>query len=127
MNAEVARELKTLPQDRVDPVAVECVTQLADFLNLQEKLLRQSGEECREMATLFATIHAEGEAFDWDSPRGTKYERLEAALFAKMKQTAANEGAIDKRRLAELATRAKAASTALAQKYGRAFPDLLGN
>jgi hypothetical protein len=127
VNAEAAKELESLPRDRVDPVAVECVTELADYLAPQGKLLRQSGEVCAEMAALFAMIHAEGDAFDGDSPKGKEYERREADLSARMKQTAANEGAVQKRRFAELATKAKAAATALAKKHGRRFPDLLGN
>jgi hypothetical protein len=127
VNAEAVKELESLPRDRVDPVAVECVTELADYLAPQGKLLRQSGEECAEMAALFAMIHAEGDAFDGDSPKSKEYERREADLSARMKQAVANEGPVQKRRLAELATKAKAAAAALAKKHGRQFSDLLGN
>lgn len=127
VNAEAVKELESLPQGRVDPVAVGCVTELADFLTLQGHLLRQTGEECAEMAALFAIIHAEGEAFDWNSPKGKEYERREADLTARMKQTAVKEGAIEKRRLVELATKVQEGATALATKHGRQFPDLLGN
>lgn len=127
VNAEAVKELGLLPRDRVDPVAVACVTELADFLTLQGSNLRQSSEECAEMAALFAMIHAEGDAFDWNSPKGKEHERREDDLTARMKQRVANEGAVEKRRHAELATKAKAAGAALAKKHGRQFPDLLGN
>jgi hypothetical protein len=127
VNAGAVKELESLPRDRVDPVAVESVTALADYLAPQGKLLRQSGEECVEMAALFAMIHAEGDAFDGDSPKGREYERRESDLSARMKQTVANEGAVQQRRFADLATKARAAATALAKKHGRRFPDLLGN
>jgi hypothetical protein len=127
VNTEVAGELKSLPRDRADPLAVECVTELANFLTLQADLLRQTGEECGEYAALYATIHAEGEHFDWISHKGAEYQSREAGLIARMKQTAATEGAADKRRLAELSTKAKNAASTLARKHGRDFPDLLGH
>src|SRR5262249_58406030 len=61
MNAEAVRELKSLLPDRVDPAAVECVAELADFLAFQADLLRRSGEDCRDMAALLAMIRAEGD------------------------------------------------------------------
>ena len=127
VNAEAVKELESLPRERVDPLAVECVTDLANFLTLQGNLLRQSGKECAEMATLFASIDAEGDAFNWDSPKGKEYERREADLTDRMKQTLANEGAVQKRQLDELATKAKEAAASLTKKHGRQFPDLLGN
>lgn len=127
MNAEGVNELESLPRDRIDPVAVECVTELVLFLTLQGSLLRRSSEECAEMAALFAKIHAEGDAFDWGSPKGKEYDRQEAELTARRKQTVANEGSAEKRQLAELATKAKSAANALKKKHGRQFPDLLSN
>jgi hypothetical protein len=127
VNTEVAGELKSLPRDRVDPLALECVTELAEFLTLQADLLRQTGEGCGEYAALYATIHAEGEDFDCNSRKGAEYQSREAGLIAKMKQTEATEGAADKRRLAELSTKTKNAASALAKKHGRDFPDLLGH
>ena len=38
-NAEGVEELKTLPRERVDRIAVECVAELAEFLDLQKKLI----------------------------------------------------------------------------------------
>ena len=43
-----------------------------------------------------------------------------------MKKTLDNEGAVQKRRFAELTAKAEAAATALAKRHGRRFPDLLG-
>jgi hypothetical protein len=126
MNTDAVEEIGSLPQDRVDRLAVACVTELADFLTFQATLLRQSSEECAEMAALFAIIHAEGDAFDRDGPKGKEYDRREADLTAKMKKTVGSEGAAQKRRFAELATKAEAAATTLAKKHGRQFPDLLG-
>jgi hypothetical protein len=127
VNTEAVKELKSLPTDRADPAAVECVTELADFLTLQADLFRKSGDQCGEMAVLLATIHAEGDAFDWNSAKGKQYESQEADLNSKMKRTAENEGAVEKRRLSELAAKAKTLGNALAKKHGRDFPDLLGN
>lgn len=127
VNTEGVQELKSLPAGRVDPVAVGCVTELADFLALQADLLRKTGGECGAMVALFATIHAEGDAFDWNSAKGNEYDGREADLTAKMKQTVANEGAVEKRRLGELTTKAKALGADLAKRHGRDFPDLLGN
>ena len=126
-NTEGVKELKSLPAERVDPVAAGCVGDLADFLALQADLLQKTGGECGEMAALFAEIHAAGDAFDWDGPRGKESARREADLTARMKQTVANEGAAEKRRLGELAAKAKTVGAALARKQGRDFPDLLGN
>jgi hypothetical protein len=126
-NAEGVKELEAIPQDRVDSLAVECVSELAGFLTLQGNLVRQIGEECAEMAALFARIQAEGDAFDWDSPKGKEHQRRESDLTARMKRTAANESAAEKRRFEELAKKVRAAATSLAKKYGRQFPDLLGN
>ena len=109
VNAESVRELRSLPAGRVDPVAVECVAELANFLALQEDLYRKSAEQCGEMAALFAAILAEGDAFDWSSPEGKQYERQEAELTARMKHVVANEGAVEKRRLPELAEKARSA------------------
>ena len=36
---EGVEELKTLPRERVDRIAVECVAELAEFLDLQKKLI----------------------------------------------------------------------------------------
>ena len=127
VKADAVKQLETLCPDKVDPIAVECVTELADFLTLQAKLLQQSAEDFAEMAALFAMIHAEGDKFEWDSPKGKEYQRREADVTSRMKQTAANEGAAEKRRLAELTIKTKNAATALAKKYSRDFPDLLGN
>jgi hypothetical protein len=127
VNTEGAKELKSLPTERADPVAVERVNELADLLLVQADLMRKTGDECREMADLFAATLAEGDAFDPESPKGKEYDRREAALNAKMKQTVANEGAAEKQKLRELTTKAKATAATLAKKHGRAFPDLLGN
>jgi hypothetical protein len=126
VNTEAVRELGSLPRERVDPDAVACVTELADFLTFQVTLLKHSSEDCAAMAALFSAIHAEGDAFDWDGPKGKEYDRQEADLNAKMKKTVENEGAVQKRRFAELAMKAEAAATALAKKHGRQFPALLG-
>ena len=126
LNAESVKELRSLPTDRVDPAAVECVTELADFLALQGDLLRKSGDQCGEMAALFAAIDAEGDAFDCGSPKGKEYERREAELNAEMKRAVENEGAAEKQRLRDLAANAKTARATLAEKHGRDFPDLLG-
>src|SRR5579884_2327180 len=109
VNADAVRDLKSLPAERVDPVAVECVTELGDLLALRADLFQKSGEDCRDMAALFAMVRAEGEGFDWSGPKGKAYERREAVLTARMKETAANEGAAEKRRLAELAGKARRA------------------
>ncbi len=127
MNTDAVKELQSLPFDRVDPVAVECVTELADFFTLQATLLRKIGAECDEMAALFAGIRAEGDAFDRNSPKGKEYDRREADLTLRMKRTGANESAVEKRRLAELSAKAKTTATALTKKHGREFPDLLGH
>jgi hypothetical protein len=79
------------------------------------------------MAALFAEISAAGDAFDWDGPRGREAARREADLTARMKQTVANEGAVEKRRLGELAAKAKSVGAALARRHGRDFPDLIGD
>lgn len=126
-NAKGVEELKTIPRDRVDRIAVECVAELAEFLDLQRKLFQESGVQCNEMVALFELVQAEGEAFDWNGPKGKEYERQEIELTGRMKVTATNEGAAEKRRLAELSTIAKKVATTLSEKYGREFPDLLGN
>jgi hypothetical protein len=126
-NTEAVQEIKSLPQDRVDSVAVECVTELADFLAWQANLLRQSAKQCDDMAALLAMFHAEGDAFDWNSPKGKEYERREAELTSRMTQTVSNEGAVQKQRIAELTTKTRNAATALARKHGRDFPDLVGH
>ena len=46
VNTEAGKELKSLSKERVDPAAVEFITELADFLTLQAKLLRRSGVDC---------------------------------------------------------------------------------
>ncbi len=127
VNTDGVRELKAIPAGRADPLAVECVTELADFLTLRADLLRKTGEECSEMAALFATIHAEGDAFDWNSEKGKAYEKQENGLTAKMKQTAANEGAAEKQCLSELTTKSETCATTLTKKHGRDFPGLFGD
>ena len=127
VSAEAVKELKSLPRDRVDPVVVECVTELAELFALQEILYRQSTEQCGEMAALYRMIHAEGDPFDSNSPKGKEYESRQADLMSRMEQTAMNDGAVEKRRLTELAAKAKTTAAALAEKHGREFPDLLGN
>ena len=79
------------------------------------------------MVALFELVQAEGDAFDWNGTKGKEYERREIELTGRMKATAMNEGAAEKRRLAELSTKAKRVATTLSEKYGRDFPDLLGN
>jgi hypothetical protein len=127
VSTDAVRELKSLPTERIDPLATECVLDLADFFVLEADLLRKTGAECEEMAALFAEIHAKGDAFDWDGPEGKESARREADLRARAKQTVANEGAAEKRRLGELAAKAKSTGAALARKHGRDFPDLLGH
>jgi hypothetical protein len=122
---EAIQEIKALPQDRVDPVAVECVTEVADFLAWQANFIRQSAKQGDEMAALLAMIHAEGDTLDWDSPKGKEYERRKAELTSRMIQTGTNDGAVQERRLAEITTRTRNAATTLARKHGRDFPDLV--
>jgi hypothetical protein len=126
-NVECVEELKSIPRDRVDQIAVECVAELAEFLDLQTKLFQVSGVQSNEMVALFELVQAEGDAFDWNGPKGKEYERREIELAGRMKVTASNEGAAEKSRLSELSKKANKVATILSEKYGRVFPDLLGN
>ena len=61
-NTEAVKEIAGLPHERVDPDAVACVTELADFLTFQAGLLKKSSGGVRREGALFSSILAER---DW--------------------------------------------------------------
>ncbi len=125
--SEGTKELELLSTENIDPLAVECVTELVGYMILERDLMRKTHIDCSTMASLFGKIQAEGEEFDWNSPNGKEYGRQEDELTDKMKRTVANEGAASKQRLAELTIKVKKAAGILSNKHKRQFPDLLGH
>src|SRR5207253_1178260 len=121
-DAEAVKELKSLPADRADPVVVGFVAELAEYLTLQEDLLRKSADQCGQMAALFAAILADGDTLKEGGPKDRVYQKREADLNAEMKRLVENEGAAEKRRLYELMGKAKTTRATLSKKHVRSFP-----
>lgn len=126
-NAEAIDQLRSLPTDRADPIAVECVKGLTELLALQEVVLRKSGDQCGDMAVLVAEVHTQGGTFDSKSPSGKAFEKWEANILASMKEILENEGVAEKQHLRNLSIKIQTARKTLSEKHDRGFPHLLGN